>query len=124
MQHLPGLQLHPNLPPPSLQHHHILRIPRDTLPPQPEYHVRVTRPKHRVSRPHQNPLLPISPVPWCATTTTKNATPITVQTTTHQESRRRKVETNKSDHRADIADARAQQRDDGQADKIENLANS
>jgi hypothetical protein len=51
MQHLPGLQLYPNLPPPSLQHHHILRIPRDTLPAQPEYHVRVTRPKHRVPRP-------------------------------------------------------------------------
>jgi hypothetical protein len=27
------------------------RVPRDTLPAQREYHVTVTRPKHRVSRP-------------------------------------------------------------------------
>jgi hypothetical protein len=27
------------------------RVPRDTLPAQRKYHVTVTRPKHRVSRP-------------------------------------------------------------------------
>ena len=27
------------------------RVTRDTLPAQPEYHVTVTRPKHRVPRP-------------------------------------------------------------------------
>jgi len=29
----------------------LLRLPRDTLPAQREYHVTVTRPKHRVPRP-------------------------------------------------------------------------
>jgi hypothetical protein len=50
------------------------RPTRDTLPAQREYHVRVTRPKHRVSRPPPEASLTYIPRTRCPTTT-KNQRP-------------------------------------------------